>query len=171
MRQNKKNCFQPSDCSVYLTLVLLSACVCKQPDIIHLDFCDVTNIQLPANQSDKIDSSQKLRSINYLVDESDLKCIPDSSMVNFIKKDSLIQNEISAKYAILTISFYHKSNDTDYLLKTQSAKNLLYCNNDLVADFEWRDGKYSLAHHYTNGVINGMENVDLIDLKHPTDSH
>jgi hypothetical protein len=145
----------------------LNACVCVQPKIVHLDFCDVTDIQLPAFQNEKVDSSQQLRSIYFLIDESDPKCIKDSMMTNFIKTDQFIQNEISAKYAGLTINFYRKSKETDFLVKNKSSRDLPYCNKDIVAEFQWTNGIYSLVNHYTNGLIDGIDNTELEDLKHP----
>ena len=136
------------------------SCQCKAPIFVHLSFCDAIN-------NVGVDSGKKLqeKSITYLVDETDTKCLPDSMFRKFIMKDSFVNSEINKGYYSLTLTFYKKSKFTQSVLESGSSRNLVYCNNDIVVDYEWINGVQKGAYFYKDGKISGSDNIKLLDGK------
>lgn len=149
---------------VLLTILLQlagSSCQHVEPRIVHMDFCDFLNS--PPGDSTKPVIQEK--SIHYFVDANDAAGLTDSLFSGFIKRDSLIRKEVDHGYYRLNVSFYGKSPQTEALMRTRSDKNLDYCQNDLLREYQWVEGKYKGYYLFKGGVIQGTEGIQLEKVK------
>jgi hypothetical protein len=134
----------------------------SKPSIIHIDFCDFLNDV--SNDWDRAHGKlSQEKSLHYFIAAASPASWRDSILLSFIRSDDFIQNEIKKKYYRLTITFYKKSKDTDALMKTRSSEFLDYCQNDIVVQYEWIEGKI-LAHplNIQDGIIKGAEDIKLV---------
>ena len=141
------------------------SCHCRNPKILHLDFCDFLNDV--RNEKEKA-NPQKIvqeKDLNFVIDETDTKCLSDSMIRNFIKNDEFIQREIQNGYYRLDITFYKKSGYTDALIKKKSSRYIDYCENDIVFEYQWVEGKFYGVYYYDKGIIKGTEQIKLEIIK------
>jgi hypothetical protein len=101
------------------------------------------------------------KTLYFIVNEKNPKLISDSMIHHFIKNDEFIQNEIYNVYNKLRIVFYKRSERTDQMLKQKSSVFLPYCNEDILYEYGWENGKPSDTLYFENGVIKGSENIHL----------
>jgi hypothetical protein len=155
--------------SFQLVLVLLlSTIVCscqeKPAKILHLQFVDdfgsTYNIMDSAKKHPLSDVA-----VYFLIDKRDPEKIKIKDIETFIKNNSFLQNEIQKSYYKLTAIFFHKSKNTDDLLKFQSQKALTLCSNDVFVEYSWLNGKPSDTLYYKNGIIEGADKIELQDVK------
>ena len=103
----------------------------------------------------------KDEAIYFLVDQKNVTCLNDEFFINYLRHDSFSQKEIENKYPSLNVIFYKKSENTDHLVKTRLAKYLPFCNDDIIAEYEWKYGIPSSVFHYENGAIKDAQNMPI----------
>ena len=143
--------------------------MCKEPGIVHLDFCDGLNMP-PVAVGQIQDTNLKSRDLSFVIDETNSKCFTNEIMKGYLDSDSFVQNEIKKKYYRLNVTFYKKSDNTDRVLEMKSSKFISDCNEDIVADYEWDKGVYSNVDYYKNGVIESAENIMIENIKREKDT-
>jgi len=153
--------FRPIIFLLIFLQVINCSCKCSKPNIIHIDFCDFEDSV--AGRGDKAGKTLQLKSLNYIVDATHSACWADSILLPFVKTDSFIQEEMNKKYYHLTITFYKRSSDTKILMKEHSSRLLNLCNDDIVVEYQWIEGKLLEPLYYHNGVIEGAKDIQLLD--------
>jgi hypothetical protein len=58
---------------------------------------------------------------------------------------------------------YKKSVDTEILMKERSSKFLDFCNDDIVVEYHWIEGRLREPFYYHDGLIEGAEDIQLLD--------
>lgn len=144
----------------------MSSCSCTSPEVIHLDFADVLSIVGPtmgerAAGNVKIDSNVRSRQLFFLINESTPKCYSETVIDGFIDSSKLVQQEIARRYYELRIMFYHRSANTDAMLKFRTDKALTLCNDDIISEYVWRNGQASDTLFYDHGRIRGSEDIKI----------
>jgi hypothetical protein len=147
---------------IVLSGTILS-CSCGNPEIIHLDFADNVNFVHPVfgSDKDKDDTSRKAVNIHFLINESSKSCYGEPVINKFIDTSRFIQQQIKNGYYDLRVTFYHKSENTDAMLKLRTNKALTLCNDDIISEYGWREGKPSDTLFYEHGQIKGSEKIKL----------
>jgi hypothetical protein len=153
----------------YVLLLMLaleiqtSSCHTRRATIVHVKFCDYLNDV--SNQSDKLHGTLlQSKSLHYVIQGKNPANWDDSLVNGFIRSDSFLQSEIKKQYYDLTISFYKKTNNTDFLLWSGKDKFLSDCYMDRVVECEWTNGGQMQLYHYHDGIIEGAENIKLEDV-------
>jgi len=147
-------------------LMAFFSCSVKSQKITHLDFLDIEG------KTYKIMDSTHKNPINdmsmyFLVNRTELKNIDFGLIEKFISTDSFIQNKIQ-RFSEVSITVYKESKNTKYLIKSKSSKYLSLCNDDIVVEYLWADGKPSDTLYYENGQINGSEKIRLLNIRDTT---
>lgn len=155
--------------AIALVSAVLPSCSRRKPEIMHLDFADWIHVAEPtigevASGHFKIDSSKLNCELFFLVNETNPKYYADSVIERFIDTSQLIKEASEKHYDELRLLFYHRSSNTDELLKTKSTKYLPYCDNDMISEYAWRQGRPETTLFYDHGRPRG-EKIKLEDMR------
>ena len=58
--------------------------------------------------------------------------------------------------------FYKKSRCTTATLKLRSSRAIEYCQDDIIVEYNWSEGKPTGQFYYENGKLKGSEKIQLI---------
>lgn len=150
----------------YLGIIIISlstlSCITHTPksEITHLAFCDVIDSTYLQSDTLHLHPFQAL-CLTYLVNEKNTAAITDSMLSRFIQADPYICQAIAHNYPDLSIMFYKASPNTKLLANKHLTRYLSACNDDILVEFIWSNGKPSGIRHYKNGHIDNSHN-------HPT---
>jgi hypothetical protein len=128
-----------------------------------LDFADAYNDIGDRYKKSLPDSSQKDVTLFYLVNESGN--VPVPMLEHFMDTDRFVQQQIQRRYYSLRISFYRKSSSTEEMLRRRTYKALTLCDDDLIADYEWDEGRPLDTIFYKNGKMKGPDKIKLEENK------
>lgn len=148
---------------VLLACIFLLSIACagaKHPAIAHMRFCDVTNMNYAVGDTAHLYPFKEV-SLYFFVDATQASDISDTLLLGYMAKDSFIQRQISSQPSRLSITFYKKSTQTLSLMEKKVSKDLSLCNDDIVVEYNWDDGKPAETHYYKNGKIIGSDEIKL----------
>lgn len=135
------------------------SCNCnKNPKVIHMSYFDVLDTAYNIMDTAHLNPF-KDKTLYYLVNEKEVKCLDDPFYLGYLEKDSSCQRAIGNKYHSLSVFFYKRSENTDQLIKTKLTKYLSFCNEDIIAEYAWTYGMQRDIFHYHNGKIEGSEKI------------
>lgn len=160
------NSFRILSCLIVYSTALICnvACKCAGPKIIHADFCDVLNDLSKDVDHKPPDRKFQEKTLYFIVNKDKFQSSTDSIINNFIRNDEFVQKELFNGYDRLTMIFYKESKVTGEMMKQRSSAYLPYCENDIISEYGWKNGRPSDTLYFENGMIKGAENIQLIPL-------
>jgi len=140
--------------SFCMILMMSSLLSCKCPDNIHfthLGFYDSPSEFYVTGDTARRRSLSHL-SIYFLATESNDVCITMKKMKDFLDTSAVLISKKKSFYR-LQIVFFKSSETTNRLQKEQRKELMLYCNDDITAEFEYEEGRSTIQYRYLNGRI------------------
>ncbi len=149
---------------ILIISIILSnvSCNCKAQDIVHADFCDEFSIIKYKGKNDGDPEKIYLdKSIYFIFREQGDDISQIKKINNYLNNDEFVQREINNGYYRLRIAFYKSSDMLTEMLEKRSSKYLQYCEDYLLVEYYWNQGKASDTLHYIQGRLKGSHKIIL----------
>ena len=137
------------------------SCHHKTPPITYMDFLSYSDSVYFVYDTARENPIKSVH-LYYLLGQANVNSVDLRQIEQFVSTDSLIQKQKN-RSGKLSVMFYKTSQNTRNLVRIRTHKQLTLCNNDIIVEYLWEDGKQDNTYYYDEGKIKGSENIKLLD--------